>query len=129
MWSSGFGQTPTSGLAARVASHQHEVHHGDYEQWAAERTSKFNAGTFESAITLDSLVRRSPFNATKRVAKAVFKGQGSLLPAKKMDMLFSTKPPEFMTSVGASLNVGVNELADVLHTFFLNGVQEDEDDS
>ena len=29
-----------------------EVHHGDYEQWAARLTSKFDAGTFESAITL-----------------------------------------------------------------------------
>ena len=92
-----------------------EVHHGDYEQWAAELTSKFNAGIFESAISLDSLVARTPFTATKRVAKVVFQGQGSILPAKKMDMLFSTKPPAFMTSVGASLNVGVNELADVLH--------------
>ena len=40
--------------------------------------------------------------------------------------LVPTKPPEFMTSVGASLNVGVNELADVLHTFFLNVVEEED---
>ena len=42
-----------------------------------------------------------------------------------MDSLFSTKPPNFIASVGASLNLGVNELADVLHTFFLNVVSED----
>ena len=63
-----------------------------------------------------------------RISKAVFKGGGSILPAPKMDSVFVSKPPEFMTSVGASLNVAVNELADVLHTFFLN-VQEEEDDS
>jgi hypothetical protein len=106
-----------------------EVHHSDYESWAATLPPQFNAGTFESAIMLDSLVRRTAFNATKRVAKVAFSGKGSILPARKMDMLFSTKPPEFMTSVGASLNLGVNELADVLHTFFLNVVQGDDDDS
>jgi hypothetical protein len=53
-------------------------------------------------------------------------GQGSILPAPKMDSLFASKPPEFMQSVGASLNVGVNELADVLHTFFLNVVEEED---
>ena len=44
-----------------------------------------------------------------------------------MDSLFKTKPPEFMTTVGASLNVGVNALADVLHTFFLNAVEEEDE--
>ena len=43
-----------------------------------------------------------------------------------MDTLFSSKPQEFIDSVGASLNVGVNELADVLHTFFLNVVEEND---
>ena len=33
-----------------------------------------------------------------------------------------------MLSVGASLNLRVNELADVLHTFFLNVVLEDVDE-
>ena len=45
-----------------------------------------------------------------------------------MDALFSKKPQEFMDSVAASLNVRVNELADVLHTFCLNVVQEDVDE-
>ncbi len=34
--------------------------------------------------------------------------------------------PEFIESVGGSLNKGVNELADVLHTFFLNVVSEED---
>lgn len=51
---------------------------------------------------------------------------GDVSPAPQMDSLYKTKPPEFMTSVGASLNLGVNELADVLHTFFLNVVSEDD---
>ena len=84
-----------------------EVHHGDYEAWAATLTPKFNGGTFESAIVLDSLVNRTAFTATRRVSRAVFLGQGSILPPKKMDTLFPTMPAEFMASVGASLNVGV----------------------
>ena len=32
---------------------------------------------------------------------------------------------EFVDSIGASLNLGVNALADVLHTFFLDVVEED----
>ena len=76
---------------------------------------------------LRTVLRRTPFTAVRRVSKAVFTGQGSILPATQMDMLVPTKPPAFMTSVGASLNVGVNELADVLHTFFLNVVVEEED--
>lgn len=42
-------------------------------------------------------------------------------------MLFPSKPPEFMRSVGASLNIRVHEIADVLHTFFLNMVEEEDD--
>ena len=35
------------------------------------------------------------------------------------------RPQKFVDSVGESLNLGVNELADVLHTFFLNVVDEE----
>lgn len=105
-----------------------EVHHADYEVWAAQRTASFNAGNFESAIALDSLVKRTPFTAARRISRVAFVGQGPVLSAATMDSLFPTKPQLFLNSVGASLNLGVNELADVLHTFFLNVVIEDEDD-
>jgi hypothetical protein len=59
---------------------------------------------------------------------APFAGQGRILPAPTMDSLYATKPPSFMDSVGAALTLGVNELADVLHTFFLNVVAEEDDD-
>jgi len=45
-----------------------------------------------------------------------------------MDGQFPAKPQTFVNSAGASLNFGVNELADVLHTFCLNVVAEDDDD-
>jgi hypothetical protein len=47
--------------------------------------------------------------------------------ATAMDAHWSNKDQEYLDSVGNALNVGVNELADVLHTFFLNVVQESDD--
>ena len=49
--------------------------------------------------------------------------------AEEMDDMYegNPKPQEFSDSVGESLNLGVNELTDVLHTFYLNVVAEDED--
>ncbi len=102
----------------------HEVNHSNYEGWAATRTDSFNEGVFESFIVLDSLVRRTPYTAVRRISQATFAGRGSILPASKMDSLYPSRPPEFVESVGHSLNLGVNELADVLHTFFLNVVSE-----
>ncbi len=107
-----------------------EKHHSDYESWAAKLTATFDGGTFEDAIDLDSLVRRTPYTAARRISRATFAGQedDDILPAPTMDGLYSTKPTEFMDSVRGSLNVGVNELADVLHTFYLNVVTEDVDE-
>ena len=40
-----------------------------------------------------------------------------------MDRLYTGgRPQEFIDSIGESLNLAVNELADVLHRFFLNEV-------
>jgi hypothetical protein len=104
-----------------------ETHHGDYESWAATRTDSFSEGVFESFIDLDSLVRRTPYTATRRISQATFAGKGAILPAMTMDSLYPTKPLSYVDIVGTSLNLGVNELADVLHTFFLNVVEEDDD--
>lgn len=108
-------------------NYRDEVVHSAYESWAAGLTPAFNGGTFEAAISLDSLVRRTPYTATRRVSRVVFAGDEDILPATQMDGLFNTKPPQFVTSAGASLNLGVNELADVLHTFFLNVVSEEDE--
>lgn len=103
-----------------------ETHHGNYERWVAQRTGSFNAGTFESFIVLDSLVRRSAYTAVKRISRVTARGRGNILSAAQMDSLWSTKPQSYLDSIGHSLNLGVNELADVLHTFFLNVVSEED---
>lgn len=101
-----------------------EVNHSN-ESWAATRTDSFNEGVFESYLALDSLVRRTPYTAVKRISQATFGGKGTILPAAKMDQLYPSRPQVFIDSTGHSLNLAVNELADVLHTFFLNVVSEE----
>jgi hypothetical protein len=99
--------------------------HGDYESWAARRTATFAAGHFESAVALDNLVNRTPYTAVKRISRATGRGQGVILSAREMEDLQDHRDdPQFLASVGASLNLAVNELADVLHTFYLNVVAE-----
>lgn len=101
-----------------------ETHHGDYESWTSSRTASFSDGVFESFIQIDSLVRRTSYTAARRISQATFAGRGDILSAQEMDSLYSAKPQEYLESIGASLNLAVNELADVLHTFVLNVVSE-----
>lgn len=83
-------------------------------------------GNFESYIALDSLVRRSAYTAVKRISLATARGKGEILSAAEMDSRWPTKGQAYLDSIGHSLNLGVNELADVLHTFFLNVVSEED---
>ncbi len=92
------------------------------QTWVKRRTTSFDAGHFESYLTPDSPIRRRPYTAVKRISKTTAKGKGKILPATQMDQLCCTASAEFLDSIGHSLNLGVNELADVLHTFYLNVV-------
>ena len=103
-----------------------ETHHSDYERFVATRTASFNAGHFEIFIVLDSLVRRSAYTVVKRISLATARGKGDILSAAEMDSRWPTKGQAYLDSIGHSLNLGVNELADVLHTFFLNVVSEED---
>ncbi len=99
-----------------------EHHHGDYESWVGRRTKRFDGGTFEQYIQSDNLVNRSPYTAVKFISKRTAGGRGDILWANKMDELYHEKADnqEYLDSIGESLNYGVNVLADVLHTFYLN---------
>lgn len=106
-----------------------ERFHSPYESWVKRRTRSFEAGKLETFIKFDNKwSRRTPYTAVKRISKATGKGKGKILPAVEMDRLYPEKKEEgpYWESIGHSLNLGVNELADVLHTFFLNVVKEEE---
>jgi len=102
-----------------------EHHHSDYEGWVGRRTDSFEAGTFESYIVPDGFVRRSSYTAVKLISKKTAGGSGQILWATRMDQLYPEKndSQSYKDSIGASLNYGVNVLADVLHTFYLNEVR------
>jgi hypothetical protein len=104
-----------------------EAHHSNYESWAAQRTASFTGGHFENYIVGDGFVRRSAYTAARRIALPVAKGKGQILSAKEMDSRWSAKNQQYLDSVGHALNLAVNELADVLHTFFLNVVDESDE--
>jgi hypothetical protein len=95
-------------------------HHSGYETFVAKLTASFNGGTFERFIQLGELQRRTAFEAVERITKAVAKGEGKILSARRMEALFKKKGEAYMDSVGHALNLGVTNMADVLHTFFLD---------
>jgi zinc dependent phospholipase C len=102
-----------------------EQHHSDYEGWVAQRTASFSGGTFETYIVNEPRVRRSAYVAVKRISLTVARGKAPILSALQMDASWATKPQPYLDSIGHSLNLAVNELADVLHSFFANVVDED----
>ncbi len=101
-----------------------EQHHGDFENWVKRKTDSVTDGHFESYIQASNLVRRRAYTAAKRISKATSGGQGMILSALEMDARYASRNSDqaYKDSVGHSLNLAVNEMADVLHTFFLNVV-------
>jgi hypothetical protein len=61
------------------------------------------------------------------ISQATAGGHGLILSASEMIDRFDNdnRDDDFVNSVGTSLTFGVNTLADVLHTFFLNIVDEE----
>lgn len=96
-----------------------EKNHHNYELWVGEQTNSFNSQTFDAYIQYDGPVYRKPFTAVKRVSRLTSKGEGKILSARDMDSKFKTEKETqvYLDSVGNSLNLAINELADVLHGF------------
>lgn len=103
-----------------------EDHHSDYESWVSRRSESDDV-EFTGFITASTLVRRTPYTAVKRISKVTSQGNDQIMPFAVMDATYDDKAgnDEYLTSIGHSLNLAVNELADVLHTFFLNVVSEE----
>ena len=93
-----------------------------YSRWLRLYTNGFKAGGLESYLEAGDLVRRRPYTAVTRIAQALSRGHGDILPAGQMNRLFADKTQEWIDSLGASLNMAVNEIAGVLHRFYLNEV-------
>jgi hypothetical protein len=111
-----------------VTQHGHaypdESQRAAYSRWIKQYTSDFTAGALESYLQAGDLVRRRPYTAVRRIASATADGQGDILAAEEMNALFTDKTQEWLDSLGASLNLAANEIAGVLHRFYLNEVSQ-----
>ncbi len=95
-----------------------ETHHSDYERLISSKTESFNGGVFEDYLTPDGLSVLDPYDAVVEISLATARGEGTIQPASWMDSHYKNRNQEYWDSVGASLNKGVNLLADVLHTLY-----------
>ena len=70
---------------------------------------------------------RTPYTAVKRISKVTSRGKDEIMSFALMDTTYvhKTGNDEYLASNRHSLNIAANELADVLHTFFLNVVEEE----
>lgn len=96
-----------------------EKNHHNYELWVGEQMNSFDSQAFDAYIQYDGPVYRKPYTAVKRISRVISKGEGKILSARDMDSKFKTEKDTqvYLDSVGNSLNLAINELADVLHSF------------
>ncbi|MEM3390538.1 MAG: zinc dependent phospholipase C family protein [Thermoproteota archaeon] len=96
-----------------------EKHHSDYEDYVNRRTSSYNS-EFNVFLTFDGVLDTiSAYNATLRLAfDTTFDIDGGLT-CVWMDRNYDWNNPVFRNRCGESLNLAVNLVADVLHTFYL----------
>jgi hypothetical protein len=96
-----------------------ETHHSDYEKYVNERTNRYN-DEFNTFLVFDgALSRISAYNATLTLAyDTTFDVDGDLT-CVWMDQNYDWSNPTFKNRCGESLNLAVNLIADVLHTFYL----------
>ena len=96
-----------------------EIHHSDYESYVNERTNSYD-DEFNTYLAFDgSLDTISAYDAALTLAyDTTFDVDGDLT-CVWMDQYYDWSNQTFKDRCGESLNLAVNFLADVLHTFYL----------
>jgi hypothetical protein len=99
-----------------------EEHHGDYEEYLTTRMISYNS-TFNSLLVFDgNLSLISAKTAAIADARDTTFDAGVGLNCTWMDQNYNWSSSLFANRVGESLNLAVNSVADVLHTFYLETV-------
>jgi hypothetical protein len=95
-----------------------EQHHSDYEDYVLDRTNSYS-DAFNSFLVYDgSLTSKTAYNAALTLAyDTTFDGSGGLT-CVWMDQHYNWNNATFRNRAGQSLNLAVNAVADVLHTFY-----------
>jgi hypothetical protein len=94
-----------------------ETHHRDYEDYVLTRTNSY-VDDFDSFLVFDgSLDAVSAYNATLTLANDTTFDAGGQYTCVWMDQNYDWSDAAFKNRSGESLNLAVNAVADVLHTF------------
>jgi hypothetical protein len=95
-----------------------EAHHSDYENYVRDRTTGYYSSEFDPYLVFDGdLVELEAYDAALDVAfVSTFGDGGDVRNCTWMDGNYDWSDGVFWDSAGASLNLAVNVLADVLHT-------------
>lgn len=95
-----------------------ETHHSDYEDYVNTRTTSYS-GSFNTYLSYDgSLTTLSAYNAAVNIAYDTTFGGNNHLTCIWMDDNYNWNNPTFSGRCGQSLNLAVNDIADVLHTLY-----------
>jgi hypothetical protein len=101
-----------------------EKHHSDYETYVNERTNSYDA-EFNIFLSFDGTLNDiSAYNATLTLAYDTTFDINGDLTCVWMDQNYNWNNPAFVNRCGESLNLAVNLIADVLHTFCVEAVPE-----
>jgi hypothetical protein len=96
-----------------------EIHHSDYEDYVKEKTLSYNS-EFNTYLVFDgNLTRISAYDAASLLAYDTTFDLNGNLTCVWMDQNYNWSNPTFKDRCGESLNLAVNLLTDVLHTFHL----------
>ena len=94
-----------------------ETHHSDYEDYVLTRTNSY-VDDFDSFLVFDgSLSTLSAYDAALMLANDTTFGGAENLTCVWMDQNYDWSNATFQNRSGESLNLAVNAVADVLHTF------------
>ncbi len=95
-----------------------ETHHSDYEDYVNTRTTSYSS-SFNTYLSFDgSLTTLSAYNAAVNIAYDTTFGGSNHLTCVWMDDNYNWNNPTFSGRAGQSLNLAVNDIADVLHTLY-----------
>ncbi len=100
-----------------------EVHHSDYESYVLRRTESYG-DEFGSYLVYDgALTVTGAYDAAVGLARdTTFDLSGGGLNCTWMDQNYNWSDQTFRNRMGESLNLAVNAVADVLHTFYTETV-------
>jgi hypothetical protein len=99
-----------------------EQHHSDYEEYVNTRTNSYQ-DEFNSFLVFDgSLTASTAHDAAVTLANDTTFDAGGIFTCVWMDTYYDWTDPSFRSRAGGSLNLAVNAVADVLHTFYNEAV-------